>query len=98
MTKSYSTPYDCFPPPRLRNQKPFGFDRLEQLIRADAECRLMQIISFYFQQTGHTLEHVFLGKSIYGTIEPANIEALFTKDQGQFLEYTVMNIISILTM
>jgi hypothetical protein len=98
MAQSLSTPYGCFSPPRLPNQRPFGFDRLDQLVRADAECRLMQTITFYFRQTAHTLEHVFLGKSIYGTIEPTNIEALFTQDKGQSSISKFMDIISILNM
>jgi hypothetical protein len=85
MSKAVNSSNGCLPPPKLPNQRPFGFDRLEQLIRADKEHRLMQMISSLFRQTGTTMEHVFLGKSLYGTIEPANIEVLFTNDEGQYM-------------
>jgi hypothetical protein len=53
-------------------------DRLEQIFRADAESRLMELFLFYFRQTGSTLEQKFLGTKAYGTIEPANLEAIFS--------------------
>jgi hypothetical protein len=59
-------------------------DRLEQIFRADAESRLMELFLFHFQQTGRTLEQKFLGRKAFGTIEPANMEAIFsTKFEGE---------------
>lgn len=70
--------HGCLPAPRLQNQRPFGVDRLEQIFRADAESRLMELFLFHFRQTGSTLEQKFLGTKAYGTIEPANMEAIFS--------------------
>ena len=70
--------HGCLPAPRLPNQRPFGIDRLEQIFRADAESRLMELFLFHFRQTGSTLEQKFLGTKAYGTIEPANLEAIFS--------------------
>ena len=80
--------HGCLPAPRLPNQRPFGVDRLEQIFRADAESRLMELFLFHFRQTGCTLEQKFLGSKAYGTIEPANLEAIFStnfKGKGSFL-------------
>jgi hypothetical protein len=70
--------HGCLPAPRLPNQRPWGVDRLEQIFRADAESRLMELFLFHFRQTGSTLEQKFLGTKAYGTIEPANLEAIFS--------------------
>jgi hypothetical protein len=70
--------YGCLPAPRLPNQRPWGVDRLEQIFRADAESRIMELFPFQFRQTGSTLEKKFLGTKAYGTIEPANLEAVFS--------------------
>jgi hypothetical protein len=74
--------HHCLPAPRLPNQRPWGIDRIEQLFRADAESRLMGMFSFYFQQTGHTFEHVLLGTAGLATIEPDNIAAVLTRTKG----------------
>lgn len=76
--EAISQRYGCQPAPRLQNQRPFGVDRLEQIFRADAESRLMELFLFHFRQTGSTLEQKFLGTKAYGTIEPANLEAIFS--------------------
>jgi hypothetical protein len=76
--KAISDRHGCLPAPRLQNQRPFGVDRLEQIFRADAESRLMELFLFHFRQTGSTLEQKFLGTKAYGTIEPANLEAIFS--------------------
>jgi hypothetical protein len=73
-----SQSHGCLPAPRLQNQRPWGVDRLEQIFRADAESRLMELFLFHFRQTGSTLEQKFLGTKAYGTIEPANLEAIFS--------------------
>jgi hypothetical protein len=70
--------HGCLPPKRLQNQRPFGVDRLEQIFRADGESRLMELFLFHFRQTGSTLEQVFLGTKAFGTIEPANLEAILS--------------------
>ncbi|EXJ96107.1 hypothetical protein A1O1_01233 [Capronia coronata CBS 617.96] len=36
----------------------------------------MELFLFHFQQTGNPLEQVFLGTKAFGTIEPANLEAM----------------------
>lgn len=77
-TKATIERYGCLPPPRLQNQRPWGIDRLEQIFRADNESRLMELFLFHFRQTGSTLEQVFLGTKAFGTIEPANLEALLS--------------------
>ncbi|KAI1818133.1 cytochrome P450 alkane hydroxylase [Poronia punctata] len=68
----------CLPPPLLQNQRPWGVDRLEQIFRADSEKRLMELFLFHFRQTGYTLKQVFLGTPAYGTVDPANLEAIFS--------------------
>jgi hypothetical protein len=74
--------HGCLPAPRLRNQRPWGIDRVEQLFRADVESRLMETFSFLFRQAGNTLEHVLFGTSGFATIEPDNIAALLTQNKG----------------
>ena len=82
--KVISDSHGCLPAPRLENQRPFGVDRLEQIFRADSESRLMELFLFHFRQTGSTLEQKFLGTMAYGTIEPANLEAMLsTNFKGQ---------------
>ena len=55
-------------------------DRLEQIFRANSEMRLMELFLFHFRLWGTTLEQVFLGTTAYGTIEPANLEAILSTD------------------
>jgi hypothetical protein len=38
----------------------------------------MDLFLFHSRQTGSTLEQKFLGTKAYGTIEPANLEAIFS--------------------
>ncbi|KAF2647562.1 cytochrome P450 [Lophiostoma macrostomum CBS 122681] len=76
--KAIANHHGCLPAPRLQNQRPWGVDRLEQIFRADAESRLMELFLFHFRQTGSTLEQKFLGTKAYGTIEPANLEAIMS--------------------
>ena len=62
-----------------------GVDRLEQIFRANTESRLMEFFLFHFRQAGNTLEQVFLGTKAFGTIEPANMEAILgTNFKGMF--------------
>lgn len=62
-----------------------GVDRLEQIFRASAESRLMELFLFHFRQTGYTLKQVFLLTPAYGTVDPANLEAILsTKFSGEF--------------
>ncbi|KAL9039837.1 MAG: hypothetical protein Q9180_002292 [Flavoplaca navasiana] len=70
--------YGCQSPPRLLNRRPLGVDRLEQIFRANAESRLMELFLFHFRLWGTTLEQIFLGTRAYGTIEPANLEAILS--------------------
>lgn len=60
-------------------------DRLEQIFRANTESRLMELFLFHFRQTGCTLEQVFLGVPAFGTVDPANMEAILSSNfKGQF--------------
>lgn len=68
----------CLPPPMLENQRPLGVDRLEQIFRANTESRLMELFLFHFRQTGYTLQHIFLRAPAFGTVEPANLEAILS--------------------
>ena len=38
----------------------------------------MELFSFHFQDVGNTLEQRFLGTPAFGTIEPRNLEAMFS--------------------
>lgn len=38
----------------------------------------MELFLFHFRQTGYTLEQVFLGTPAFGTVEPANLEAILS--------------------
>jgi len=38
----------------------------------------MELFLFHFRQTGNTLEQKFLGTKAYGTMEPANLEAILS--------------------
>ncbi|KAJ5052630.1 cytochrome P450 [Bipolaris maydis] len=61
------------------------FERKKRAIfRADVESRLMELFLFHFRQTGNTLEQKFLGTRAYGTIEPANLEAIFSTNFKDF--------------
>ncbi|KAI3321732.1 cytochrome P450 alkane hydroxylase [Xylariaceae sp. AK1471] len=70
--------HGCLPPPLLQNQRPLGLDRLEQIFRAEAESRLMELFLFHFRRTGYTLKQIFLLTPAYGTVDPANLEAIFS--------------------
>lgn len=99
--------YGCAEPPLIKNQRPLGIDRLEQIFRANAESRLMELFLFHFHQTGYTLKQVFLGTPAYGTVDPANMEAIlsskftgkapFTTACVQCLIYTLWQLISVIT-
>ncbi|KAH7378549.1 cytochrome P450 alkane hydroxylase [Cadophora sp. MPI-SDFR-AT-0126] len=78
--KALGLQHGCLPPPRLENQRPFGVDRLEQIFRANKESRLKELFLFHSRQTGHTLEQVFLGAPAFGTVDPANIEAILSSN------------------
>lgn len=70
--------HGCSLPPLLENQRPWGVDRLEQIFRANTESRLMELFLFHFRQTGYTLQQIFLGTPAYGTVDPANMEAILS--------------------
>lgn len=38
----------------------------------------MELFLFHFRQTGYTLEQVFLGTPAFGTVDPANLEAILS--------------------
>lgn len=80
--------HGCRSPPRLLNRRPLGVDRIEQIFRANAESRLMELFLFHFRLWGTTLEQIFLGTRAFGTIEPANLEAILsTNFQGKAVKY-----------
>lgn len=55
-----------------------------QIFDADKNNRLMELFLFHFQDVGNTLEQKFLGTPAFGTIEPRNLEAMFsTKFAGR---------------
>jgi hypothetical protein len=70
--------HGCLDAPLIENQRPIGIDRLEQIFRASAESRLMELFLFHFRQTGYTLKQIFLMTPAYGTLDPANIEAILS--------------------
>lgn len=70
--------YGCRPAPRVRNQLPFGLDRLVQIFLAESKSRLMELFLFHFRRTGSTLEQNFLGIKAFGTIDPVNLEAILS--------------------
>jgi hypothetical protein len=87
--------HGCLPPPLLQNQRPLGVDRLEQIFRANTESKLMELFLFHFRQTGNTLKQVFLLTPAYGTIDPANIEAILStnfKGAQNLLQFSYTNI------
>ncbi|OBT41892.1 hypothetical protein VE00_07408 [Pseudogymnoascus sp. WSF 3629] len=59
-------------------------DRLEQIFRANTESRLMELFLFHFRQTGWTLEQVFLRVPAFGTVDPANMEAILSSNFKDF--------------
>ncbi len=81
--------YGCLPPPKLQNQRPLGLDRLEQIFRANAESRLMELFLFHFRQTGYTLEQRFLRAQAFGTVDPANLEVILSTNFSGLCPYFV---------
>jgi hypothetical protein len=80
--KALIVKHGCLPAPRLRNGWPWGVDRLLQIFDADRNSRLMELFLFHFQDVGNTLEQVFLGTTAFGTIEPRNLQAMFSTQFG----------------
>lgn len=78
------TAHGCKSPPRLINRWPLGLDRLEQIFRANDESRLMELFLFHLRLWGTTLEQRFLGSRAFGTIEPANLEAILSTNFGDW--------------
>jgi hypothetical protein len=77
--------HGCLPPPLLKNNRPFGYDRLEQIFRANEACHLMSLFQRHFREDGNTLKHEFLLTPAFGTIDPANLEAILSsKFKGRF--------------
>ncbi|KAF6226498.1 hypothetical protein HO133_009364 [Letharia lupina] len=55
-----------------------------QIFDADKNNRLMELFLFHFQDVGNTLEQKFLGTPAFGTIEPRNLEAMFSTRFADF--------------
>ncbi|KAF5137023.1 Cytochrome P450 monooxygenase fsdH [Metarhizium anisopliae] len=55
-------------------------DRLEQIFGADSEFRLMELFLFHLRQTGYTLQQLFLRSLAFGTVDPANLEIIFSSN------------------
>lgn len=51
-----------------------------QIFRANDQSRLMELFLFHFRFWGTTLEHKFLGKQAFGTIEPRNLQAMLSSN------------------
>ena len=72
----------------MQDHRPWGLDRIEQIIRGDKESRLMEVFLSQFRQTGTTVEQVTIGTTAFTTIDPANLEAvLSTNFKGISLTY-----------
>lgn len=57
----------------------------------------MELFLFHFRQTGYTLKQIFLLTPAYGTVDPANLEAIMsTKFSGLALHYLPTSICLIL--
>jgi len=51
----------------------------------------MELFLFHFRQTGYTLEQVFLGTPAFGTVDPANLEAILsTNFKGLSIGYLIL--------
>lgn len=48
----------------------------------------MELFLVHFRQTGNTLEQKFLGTKAYGTVEPANLEAILSTSFKGAQSYT----------
>jgi hypothetical protein len=79
----------CQPPVDLPNYKWFGRDRLEQIIRAADQGRLMPLYHDIFQLYGYTIAQHILGRHAFGTIEPINIKMMLTNTEGRSTIITV---------
>ena len=54
----------------------------------------MELFQFHFRQTGSTLEQAFLGNQAFGTIEPANMEAILsTNFKGETYHYVAAGLV-----
>ena len=71
-------------PPEILNHRPFGLDRLEQILRANSEGHLMELFLFHFRLWGNTLTHTFLGNTAIGTIDPRNLKTILSSRVGDW--------------
>ena len=62
----------------MRNRWPLGIDRLLQILKADADDRLMDLFHHDFQDVANTIEHGLLGSHGFRTNEPSNIAAMLS--------------------
>ncbi len=62
------------------NQRPHGRERHEHTFRANSESRLMKLFLSHFRFWGTTLEHIFLAKHAFGSIEPAALAAILSSN------------------
>ncbi|KAI0424658.1 cytochrome P450 alkane hydroxylase [Xylaria sp. FL1042] len=61
--------------------------REQEIFRAEAENRLMELFLFHFRQTGYTLKQVFLLTPAYGTVDPATLEAMFSTNFSSMFSF-----------
>ncbi|KAJ8130193.1 hypothetical protein O1611_g3437 [Lasiodiplodia mahajangana] len=74
----------CREPLQIQNRLPFGLDRVWAIIMADRDGWLMEGFKSNFQLVGNSMKQVFLGSPAYGTIEPANLKAIFSTERKDF--------------
>lgn len=49
----------------------------------------MELFLFHFRQTGYTLKQVFLMTPAYGTVDPANLEVMFSTNFSGMFDYLI---------
>ncbi|KLU92229.1 hypothetical protein MAPG_11175, partial [Magnaporthiopsis poae ATCC 64411] len=77
--------HGCAPAPYLEgNHCPWGLDRLRQWIQADSRHRLLQLILFHMRQSGWTIQQRFMNKTVFVTVDPANLEAMLSSKASDY--------------
>jgi len=72
-------------PPLVVNRLPLGIDFLRRLLRASAEGRFPDEMATVYQDGGaKTLKHRFLGRTVFHTIEPKNLQAMLATQFSDF--------------
>lgn len=82
------------PPSRNSNRRLWGLNGLRQWIQADSRHRLLQLILFHMRQSGWTIQGKFMNKTVFFTVDPANLEAMLNSKASGTLTYTHTPIMS----